>query len=146
MVGPLGVFTEVDQGLSASIVPDLLSEISLATEAIEEAVDLQGLLREALRYSSTTEASTSLESQAPQAKAIEQPRPGDIVTLYTEPDARDVYDGDFVSLPLSLRAKTEVGFVRNRKGGSQHRERSQREMKMLRDRERASYSFERLIL
>ena len=146
VVGPLGVFTEADQGLSASIVPDLLSEISLASEAIEEAVNLQGVLREVLRYTTTIQSGNLSEEQDIQGQDEDQSRPGDIITLYTEPDARDQYDGDAQSLPLSLRAKSQIAPIKFRKGGGQAIQRRQREMKMLRDRERSSYSYERLIL
>lgn len=130
-----------------SIIPDLLSEIASTKESLEDAAELQGILRETLRYYESFEKNQEGGARSNLGIGMEdEQRPGTIVTLYSE--AADGIDGqgEGRSLPLSLTVDTTVSSNKVRRGGGQIRSRSVREKSMLRQRQKGPYSFERLIL
>lgn len=144
--GPLDLISgEQEDKLIERIIPDLLSEISLATQYIEESADLQGILRETLRYA---------ESHQPQGrgqKALESTklkggRVGEIATLYAQRTEDEELSGLPGALPLSLRADEAIKATKVRRGGGQTKGRSVRETLMLESRQMGPYRFERLVL
>ena len=126
------------------LVPDLFTEISLATQYIEEHTELLGILRETLRYAE------SQQTMFPQKKSIDQLNEsqgkGEIVTLYAQRTDDEEINGLPGALPLSLRVEDAINPMRVRRGGGQVRQRSQREMLMLQNRQNGPYTFERLVL
>lgn len=143
MVGILG--SNENRGFIENVVPELNSEIESATKAIEESAYLQGLLRETLRYAESVEKQPfEVRSKVERASDIRSKK-GAIVTLYAESDSQESRPQLQTSLPLSLKAEEDVSKQKIRKGG-QVQLRSAREMGMLRDRLKAPYSFERLVL
>lgn len=144
LVGIIGLGEHED--FIQKMVPELLSEISSTSRAIEDATFLQGLMRETLRYVESVEKQpfevrTKVENKTTEAAA----QKGQIVTLYAEADAGEGGGLPESRLPLSLKAAEDINKFKVRKGGQVH-QRSTREMGMLRDRLRAPYSFERLVL
>lgn len=147
VIGPINTFADSgDDELSTAIVPDLLSEISLVTDAIEQCTDLQGILRETMRYGMSTGTGNSTSKQHLTDQADRKGKHGEIIILYAEGDDSDENESADGRLPLSLKVKKFYGPEKVRKGGGQTSQRSYREMAMLRDRERGPYSFERLVL
>lgn len=147
-IGPLGLIGTIDnEAFVDSIIPDLRSEIASTKESLEDAVELQGILRETLRFYESFEKNPKGNSRSNMGvgKEFEQ-LPGTIVTLYSEVgDGMDGH-GEGRSLPLSLRVDTTVTSHKVRKGGGQILSRSARQKKMLRQRQKGLYSFERLVL
>jgi hypothetical protein len=143
--GPLDLIGGDEEDDLESIIPDLLSEMTLATQYIEESADLQGILRETLRYAESQETATS-ERKAITDKSDDPRRRGEIVTLYAQRTEDEDINGMPSALPLSLRVEDAIAPTRKRKGGGQVRERSQREILMLQHRQKGPYSFERLVL
>ncbi|ETN41898.1 uncharacterized protein HMPREF1541_03837 [Cyphellophora europaea CBS 101466] len=145
-IGPLDLVSDkAEDDFIERIFPDLLSEISLATQYIEESADLQGLLRETLRHAEAQEP-TVHSNDANRAKGLQTGRPGQIVTIYeqrTEDDAISDLPG---ALPLSLRADGAFEAIKVRRGGGQVTQRSERETLMLENRQKGPYTFERLFL
>lgn len=147
-IGPFGLIGTMDnETFVDSIIPDLLSEIASTKESLEDAAELQGILRETLRYYESFEKNQQGGARSNLGIGMElEQRPGTIVTLYSE--AGDGIDGqgEGRSLPLSLAVDTTVTSNKVRRGGGQIRSRSVREKSMLRQRQKGPYSFERLIL
>jgi hypothetical protein len=148
-IGTLGFFDEGQNEFMSNLVPDLKSETTLAVNGLEEASFLQGVLRETMRYAESTDkdafadTGTSLnEDHAPAAQ-----KPGTIVTLYSEPSLEQ---GDIDTttgmLPLSLYADNTIALSKIRKGGGQMKDRTLREVREIENRNKARYSFERLVL
>jgi hypothetical protein len=149
-VGPVGFFTQGDyDDFIENMIPDLRSEIVRATEAMEEASYLRGILRETIRYADSANQRKGENERYPVMgdETISPQKPGTIVTLYSEPL---VEQGNIEAtsgmLPLSLRRDDIVSKTKVRKGGGQILERSAREIHMLQARQKGKYSFERLVL
>ncbi|KAK5560901.1 hypothetical protein LTR46_001210 [Exophiala xenobiotica] len=148
-IGPLGFIGALEnEDFVGNIIPDLVTEITHATQSLEDATELQGTLRETLRYEESIRkhkgAGGRLTIKGSTA-GVNQ-RPGTIVTLYSEDTKRDdqfqVRDG----LPLSLRAENVVNPLKTRKGGGSVSKRSVRHMNMMESMSKGQYSFERLVL
>lgn len=145
-IGPLDLIGGDDEDeLIERIIPDLLSEISLATQYIEESADLQGILRETLRYAEShrppNRGQAALRNQKSKAG-----RAGEISTLYSQRIEDEDINGLPSALPLSLRADEIVHATKTRKGGGQKRERSERDILSRQNRQKGPYTFERLVL
>lgn len=149
-IGPLGI---LDSGADATqtqflerLVPDLLSEVQSAVEAVEESVDMQGMLRETLRYVRSVqkhEQNTGRDHST--LHTTRSVRRGQIRIVYTEPEGDEETGVQLTALPISLRARENLDPYKIRKGGGQVSRRSKRETGMLMDRTRSAYSFERLV-
>lgn len=143
VVGILG--SNEDQAFIERMVPELYSEIESATAAVEDSTFLQGILRETLRYAESVERQPfEVRSKVERTNDI-RGRKGKVVTLYTENDTTETGAQLPTALPLSLKAEEDLSQRKIRKGG-QVQSRSAREMGMLKDRLKAPYSFERLVL
>lgn len=148
-IGPLGFYGGMDhEDFIGNIVPDLATEITHAQQGLEDVTELQGIIREVLRYQESLRKHRDAGARNPNGGhqgGIEQPV-GTIVTLYSEAaEGRDgLRNGD--GLPLSLRAENLIKPTKVRKGGGQVSKRSAREMNMLERRQKGQYSFERLVL
>ncbi|KAK6381244.1 hypothetical protein LTS17_004301 [Exophiala oligosperma] len=148
-IGPLGLIGALEnEDFVGNIIPDLVTEITHATESLGDATELQGILRETLRYDESIRKHESaggrLQVSGPAARLTQQP--GKIVTLYSENTKED--DGFQLrgGLPLALRADNVISPYKVRKGGGQVLKRSAREMSMLESMSKGQYSFERLVL
>lgn len=148
-IGPLGFFGALDnEDFIGNIVPDLVTEILHATQSLGDAAELQGILRETLRYEESMRkhqaVGARLSVQGRETRMDQQS--GGIVTVYSE--AFDAYEGlqNRECLPLTLRADDMISAVKVRKGGGQASKRSRRETDMLERRQKGQYSYERLIL
>jgi hypothetical protein len=149
-VGSLGFLADGSQDdFLARVIPELKSETALATQGLEEASYLRGILRETIRYAQSADkeflgdSTTSLtEGAAPTV-----PKPGTIITIYSEPtiDQGDIETKSGI-LPLSLRAENTIALTKMRKGGGQVKDRSLREVREMENRNKGLYSFERLVL
>lgn len=146
-IGPVGVLgAGEDELFVQKMVPELLSEISGATDAVEDSAFLQGLVRETLRYIESMERqSFEVQNKVENKIRSESVSKGKVVTLYAEPDVAEDGSIPASALPLSLKAEEDIDRYKIRKGGQEHR-RSAREIGMLKDRLRTPYSFERLVL
>ncbi|KAK5077856.1 hypothetical protein LTR64_003743 [Lithohypha guttulata] len=146
-VGPVGILgSEAHEAFIRKMVPELLSEISSASQAVQESTFLQGLVRETLRYVESVEGQPfSARAKAEKKEKSGLVEKGRIVTIYAEPETAAGGVLPASVLPLSLKAEEDIGREKIRKGGQAHR-RSAREIGMLKDRLRAPYSFERLVL
>lgn len=146
-LGPVGILgSEEHEEFIQNLLPDLLSEITSAMQAVEESTLLQGLVRETLRYVESVERQPFEVRSKMQKDLAKSTRKGEIVTIYAEPDSEEAGVIAGSALPLSLKAEEDIDSFKVRKGGGQVSKRSTREMGMLKDRLRSSYSFERLIL
>lgn len=149
-LGPLGILDSNTDATQTQflerLVPELLSEIQSAAEAIEESADLQGLLRETLRYvqSVQKQEQNTLRDHST-LHTTQDVKSGRIRVVYTEPEADEEMDVNQAALPISLRAREEMDRYKVRKGGGQASRRSKREAGTLMDRTRSAYSFERLV-
>ncbi|KAL2406444.1 hypothetical protein ABEF95_015514 [Exophiala dermatitidis] len=148
-IGPLGFYGGMDhEDFVGNIVPDLVTEITHAQQSLEDVTELQGILREVLRYQESLQKHRDAGARMLQSgpRAGSEQEAGTIVTLYSEaaegPDGLRTLDG----LPLSLRVENVVNPTKVRKGGGQTSKRSVREMNMLERRQKGQYSFERLVL
>ena len=129
-----------------TIVPELLSEVELSAQYIEDSAELQGILRETIRYSDSKELKTSKTFESKKGPERRGRPVGEILTVYSD-QSRDEASGSLAGmLPLSLRDEDVVDPLKVRKGGKQVTERSKRELLMLELRRKGSYSFERLVL
>lgn len=147
-IGPLGLIGAIaNEAFVDSIIPDLASEIASTKESLEDAAELQGILRETLRYYESMEKHQRGSSRPIQGigQGSEQ-RSGTIVTLYSETADGVDGDGEGRSLPLSLKADNAISSTKARRGGGEQKYRSSREKSMLRQRQKGPYSFERLVL
>lgn len=147
LIGPLGlVGLEDDEHFVESIVPELVSEISRALQFVEETTELQGILRETLRYHESLFRHSGTKTSRPIGDVDNfGQQTGRIVNLYSE----STEDGDVNvtgALPLSLGADNVVSPLKVRKGGAQVTKRSNREILIMESRQKGSYSFDRLIL
>jgi hypothetical protein len=147
-IGPLGLIGTIDnEAFVDSIIPDLVSEIASTKESLEDVAELQGILRETLRYYESFEKHQDGSTRSNQGIGQEhEQRPGTIVTLYSETADGVDGDGEGRSLPLSSGADTAINPTKTRKGGGQRTSRSSRQKSMLRQRQKGPYSFERLVL
>jgi hypothetical protein len=149
-VGSLGFLADgSEDDFLARVIPELKSETALATQGIEEASYLRGLLRETMRYAQSTDQDAFGVNAAviteDASSAVH--KPGTIITIYSEPT---IDQGDIESksgiLPLSLRAENTIALTKMRKGGGQVKDRSLREVRDMENRNKGLYSFERLVL
>ncbi|EXJ84822.1 hypothetical protein A1O3_05495 [Capronia epimyces CBS 606.96] len=148
-IGPLGFYGGMDhEDFIGNIVPDLVTEITHAQRSLEDVTELQGILREVLRYQESLQKYRDAGARIPHGghQAGSEQQTGTIVTLYSE--ASEGGDGlrNGEGLPLSLRAENVINPLKTRKGGGQVSKRSAREMNMLERRQKGQYSFERLVL
>ncbi|EXJ94444.1 hypothetical protein A1O1_02840 [Capronia coronata CBS 617.96] len=151
-IGPLGFHGDIDHADHAdfvgNIVPDLVTEITHAQQSLEDVTDLQGIVREALRYQESLQKYRDAGARLPndRRRGGTEQSAGTIVTLYSETtEGRDgLRNGD--GLPLSMRAERVIIPLKIRKGGGQVSKRSAREMNMLERKQKGQYSFERLVL
>ena len=146
-IGPTGILgTDDHEDFIQKMVPQLLSEISNACQAVEDSTFLQGLVRETLRYAESVEIQPfEVRSKVERKIKNGDMRKGEIVTLYAEPETPDGGEIAGSALPLSMKAEEDIDKYKARKGGQAHR-RSAREIGMLKDRLKSPYSFERLVL
>ena len=146
-IGPLQLLNagKKDQ-IIESIIPELLSEVELSAHYIEESAELQGILRETLRYSQSRERKLRKTAGSMPGSGEKSHTIGEIVTVYSGHSEDEATSSLAGMLPLSLRDEYTVDAVRVRKGGGQLSERSKREMLALEGRQKGAYSFERLIL
>jgi len=149
-IGPLGFLGTVEhEDFIGNIVPDLATEITHTTQSLEDAAELQGILRETLRYEESIRKHQAVGTHVPShpdGTKISQ-QPGTICTLYSETgQGQDsLQNGD--ALPLALKAVNIVSPIKVRKGGDgQTSRRSVREKSMLERRNKSQYSLERLVL
>lgn len=149
-VGSLGFLAgDSDHDFLAQIIPELRSETALATQGLQDASFLRGILRETMRFAQSADNDIFGDSSA---QAIENTtssigEPGTIITLYSEPtmDQGDIETRSGI-LPLSLRAENTVALTKMRKGGGQVKDRTIREVREIENRNKGLYSFERLVL
>lgn len=145
-LGPVGLLGSAEEGaFIEKMVPELLSEVVSASQAVEESNLLQGILRETLRYAESVERQPFEVRSKVENKATKSVGKGQIVTLYSEPDSAESGSLPGSALPLSLKAEEDVDKFKVRKGGQAQR-RSAREIGMLKDRLKSPYAFERLVL
>jgi hypothetical protein len=144
-VGPLDLLSPVhSEDFLEHVIPHLMSEVSLATKAVEDTADVHGVLREALQYAqSNQKPAHGIKSVAEQGLAVQ--RPGEIITLYAEQMEDVEASGRDGLLPLTLQGDSVKSF-KVRKGGGQITRRSLRHTLMLESRNRGLYSYERLVL
>ncbi|KIY01673.1 uncharacterized protein Z520_01810 [Fonsecaea multimorphosa CBS 102226] len=149
-IGPLGFFGALDhEDFMGNIVPDLVAEITHTKQSLEDVVELQGILRETLRYEESLRKQRAAGAHVAvygTGLSVANQRPGAIVTLYSEAveGEDDLQPGP--GLPLSLKVENVVSPVKIRKGGGQLKRRTNRQKKMLESRNKGQYSFERLAL
>ncbi|KAK4936291.1 hypothetical protein LTR10_022819 [Elasticomyces elasticus] len=148
-IGPLGfVAASENEDFIGNIVPDLATEITHATQSLEDATELQGVLRETLRYEESVRKHQSAGGRMPVTgpEASLDQQPGTILTLYSEAsegdDSLQVQGG----LPLALHVDNVVNPLKVRKGGGQVSKRSVSQKKMLESRNKGQYQYERLVL
>lgn len=146
-LGPVGVLgSSAEEGaFIEKMVPELLTEVISASQAVEDSALLQGILRETLRYAESVERQPFEVRSKVENKATNSVGKGQIVTLYSEPESAEPGSLSGSALPLSLKAEQDIEKFKVRKGGQMQR-RSAREMGMLKDRLKSPYSFERLEL
>ena len=148
-IGPLGFFGALDnEDFLGNIIPELVAEVANTKQSLDDVSELQGILREALRYQESIQRQRAAGARIPghMAGGVPQQRPGAIVTVYTEAieGEEDLQPGS--ALPLSLKVDGVVNPVKMRKGGGQVKQRTLRQKKMLERRNKGQYSFERLVL
>lgn len=148
-IGPLGfVGVSENEDFIGNIVPDLATEITHATQSLEDATELQGILRETLRYEESLRKHQSAGGRVPVAgpEPASEQQPGTILTLYSEAtEGADPFQSRG-GLPLALRVDNVVSPLKIRKGDGQVSRRSVPQMKMLESRNKGQYLYERLVL
>jgi len=145
-LGPVGLLGSAEEGAFVEkMVPELLSEVISASQAVEDSNMLQGILRETLRYAESVERQPFEVRSKVEKKDINDVGKGQIVTLYSEPDSAEPGALSGSTLPLSLKAEEDIDRFKVRKGGQVQR-RSAREVGMLKDRLKSAYAFERVVL
>ncbi|KIX04268.1 uncharacterized protein Z518_05135 [Rhinocladiella mackenziei CBS 650.93] len=148
-IGPLGFFGALDnEDFIGNIIPDMVTEITHTKQSLEDVAELQGILRETLRYQESTQKYQNARVRVPsllQRTGMEQ-LPGKLMTLY--PEASEGQEGLQIGdgLPLSSRAGNVVNPMKIRKGGGQISKRSDRERAELENMGKGRYSFEKLVL
>ena len=145
-LGPIGILGSAEErAFVERMVPELLSEVTSASQAVGDSTFLQGILRETLRYAESVERQPFEVRSKVENKEVSAVGTGQIITLYSEPDSADPVSSSRSALPLSLKAEEDIDKFKVRKGGQLQR-RSAREIGMLKDRLKSPYSFERLVL
>lgn len=150
-VGSLGFLADGgEDDFLARMISELKSETALATQGLEEASYLRGILRETMRYATSADRDTFGDDKTVALDEGALPvvqKPGTIITLYSEP-AIDQGDTETRSgiLPLSLRAENTITLTKIRRGGGQVKDRTLREVREMENRNKGVYSFERLVL
>ncbi|KAK5939258.1 hypothetical protein PMZ80_008561 [Knufia obscura] len=145
-LGPIGILGSAEEGaFIEKMVPELLSEVASASQAVEDSSFLQGILRETLRYAESVERQPFEVRSKVENKDGNSEGKGRIVTLYSEPETTETGALSGSALPLSLKAEEDIDKFKVRKGGQSYH-RSAREIGMLKDRLKSPYSFERLVL
>ncbi|KIW64026.1 hypothetical protein PV04_08987 [Phialophora macrospora] len=148
-MGPLGFFASLDnKDFVDTLIPELVTEVTNAKQSLEDVAELRGILREALRYQESVQRqrAAGADTRAHAASNGLQPRPGAIVTVYSEAVEGEENLQSGSMLPLSLKAQDVVTAGKIRKGGGQVKLRSIRQKRMLERRNKGEYSFERLVL
>ena len=146
VIGPVGILgNSEDEDFMQRMIAELSTEVISTSEAVQDSVKLQGFLRESLRYAESVERQPfevrrKVEAPIKSAESVK----GQIVALYSEPVSADQAIVTESALPLSLKSE-DINPTKTRRGG-QPQKRTAREVGMLRDRLRAPYSFERLVL
>ncbi|OAP65765.1 hypothetical protein AYL99_01737 [Fonsecaea erecta] len=149
-IGPLGFFGALDhEDFMGNIIPDLVTELTHTKQSLEDVSELQGILRETLRYQESMRKQRAAGARIPvygTGLPASDQHPGAIVTLYTETveGEDDLPPGP--GLPLSLKVANVITPVKIRKGGGQLSHRTLRQKRMLEARNKGRYSFERLAL
>ncbi|EXJ75270.1 uncharacterized protein A1O5_01966 [Cladophialophora psammophila CBS 110553] len=149
-IGPLGFFGALDhEDFMGNIVPELVTEITHTKQNLEDVAELQGILRETLRYQESLRKQQAAGARLPiygTGLAVSNQRPGAIVTLCSETveGEDDLQLGP--GLPLSMKVENVVSPVKIRRGGGQLQHRTIRQKRMLERRNKGQYSFERLVL
>jgi len=110
--------------------------------------ELQGILREALRYQESIQRHRDAGARIPPhiAGRSFQQRPGAILTVYSEALEGGENQQEGSALPLSLKLENVVSPMKIRKGAGSVKRRSVWQKKMLERRNKGQYSFERLVL
>lgn len=146
-IGPLGFFGGFDnEDFVGNIVPELLTEITNTKQGLEDTSELQGILREVLRYSTSMQRQRAAGARIPLPPTGDnsRQRPGAIVALYTEVnEGEDSFQPG--PLPLSLKVENAVSPTKLMKDG-RVKKRSIWQKRMLERRNKGQYSFERLVL
>lgn len=147
-IGPLGFFGGFDnEDFIGNIVPELLTEITNTKQGLEDTSELQGILREVLRYATSMKRQRAAGARIPLPPTGDdsRQRPGAIMTLYTEVnEGEDSFQPG--PLPLSLKVENAVSATKLMKDG-RVKKRSIRQKRMLERRNKGGqYSFERLVL
>jgi hypothetical protein len=148
-IGPLGFFGAMDnEDFIGNIIPELVTEITHTKQGLEDASELQGILREAIRYQESIRRRQAAGAHMPNHDAglASRERSGAIVTVYSEALEGEESLGLGPSLPLSLKIEHVVKPMKIRKGGGQIKQRTIRQKRMLERRMKGQYSFERLVL
>ncbi|RMZ89443.1 hypothetical protein DV736_g3308, partial [Chaetothyriales sp. CBS 134916] len=144
-IDPLDLLSGEGGGFLERVITDLLSEVSLATDAAEESAHMQGTLRETLRYHQSDDTALG-KAKIPLQWPSHAQRRGIITTLYSEDTDGTDFGGQAGLLPLSLRADDGINSVKVGKGGRQVSERTRREKRLLRSQQMGAYRFEQLVL
>ena len=148
-IGPLGFCGTFDnEDFIGTIIPELATEIRNTKQSLNDASELQGVLREALRYQESIQRHQAAGSRLP-AHVVGDTSPqraGAIVTVYSEAVQGEENLLSRSALPLSLKVENVVSPVKIRKDGGQVKRRSVWQKRMLERRNRGQYSFERLVL
>lgn len=146
-IGPLQLLNSGEgDHMVETIIPELLSEVELSAQYIEDSAELQGILRETMRYSQSRESILRKDTGSVPRPGKEGQPIGEILTIYSEHWVDEATSSLAGMLPLSLRDEDFIDPIRVRKGGGQVSKRSKRETLMLEARQKGPYSFERLIL
>ncbi|OCT44737.1 hypothetical protein CLCR_05717 [Cladophialophora carrionii] len=148
-MGPLGFFAALDnEDFVDTLIPELVTEVTNTKQSLDDVAELQGILREALRYQESVQKqrAAGARTRAHTASNASQQRPGAIVTVYSEAVEGEETLQAGSMLPLSLKAQDVVTAGKIRKGGGQVKPRSIRQKRMLERRAKGGYSFERLVL
>ncbi len=148
-IGPLGFFGALDnEDFLGNIIPELVAEVTNTKQSLEDVSELQGILREALRYQESIQRHRAAGARIPgqMGGSAAQQRPGAIVTVFSEAveGEEDLQSGS--ALPLSLKVEGVIDPAKMRKGGGQVKQRTVRQKRMLERRNKGQYSFERLVL
>jgi hypothetical protein len=148
-IGPLGGSgTIANEDFIGNVVSELAAEITNAKQGLEDAADLQGILRETLRYGESIQRQQASGGRLPGHVTSDggKDRSAVIMTVYSDSAEAHERLQPGSALPLGSKLENVVDAVKIRKGGGQSKQRSVRQMKMLERRNKGQYSFERLVL
>ena len=162
-IGPSGWISanSTDPGSEVELIADMKSEISAALAGVEEATFLKGVLGEYMSFTDTflsnKDKNSSRKSAKAHAKAYARAKRSQLVRkeklngadllVFTSVGGEDGLDGDSADkvLPLSLKAPAaEVSQSKVQKSTGEVKQRSGREIGLLRRKQVGKYSFERL--